>query len=204
VVFSPDGCGLCFAQLDESSRPKLHDHPGPSGAPRPGRSAHSGTAGQAPRSLPKSVHTVSVIICVGDGGSLPIASASHTVERAGDTHDGCHDLSQIASQRGAYRDMRADSTSVRSIGHRDDTSADASSTSRAAPSAGTSAGAAQARWSAEGPKIVGLRSGTVLDPELVAKLRAVAARTDIAHRVLTILEPGQGPKSRVAAGRHGR
>ncbi|MFZ1491668.1 MAG: hypothetical protein WAS51_17145 [Ilumatobacteraceae bacterium] len=55
---------------------------------------------------------------------------------------------------------------------------------------------------AEGPTIVGLRSGTLLDPKLVAELRAVAARTDIAQRVLTILEPGQGPKSPAAAGRH--
>jgi hypothetical protein len=103
-----------------------------------------------------------------------------------------HDLSQIAAQWGAYRDMRADSTSVRSMGHLDDTSADASSTCPAAPSAGTSADAAQAGWSTEGPTIVGLRSGTMLDPTLVAELRAVAARADIAHRVLTILEPGQG------------
>lgn len=28
VVFSPDGCGLCFAQLDESSHTKLHDRLG--------------------------------------------------------------------------------------------------------------------------------------------------------------------------------
>jgi hypothetical protein len=115
-----------------------------------------------------------------------------------------HDLSQIAAQRSAYRDMRADSTSVRSMGHLDDTSADASSTSPAAPSTGTSADAAQAGWSTEDPRIVGLRSGTVLDPELVAELRAVAARTDIAHRVLMILEPGQGLKSPAAAGQHGR
>jgi hypothetical protein len=81
-----------------------------------------------------------------------------------------HDLSQIAAQRGAYRDMRADSVST----------------------------------STERPRIVGVRSGTVLDPKLVAALRAVAARTDIAHRVLTILEPGQGTKSPAAAGRHGR
>jgi hypothetical protein len=50
---------------------------------------------------------------------------------------------------------------------------------------------------------LGHRSGTLLDPKRVATFRAVAARTDIAHRVLTILEPGQGPKSSVAAGRHG-
>lgn len=81
-----------------------------------------------------------------------------------------HDLSQIAAQRGAYKDMRADSTS----------------------------------GPTDGPTIVGLRSGTLLDPKLVAELRAVAARTDIAQRVLTILEPGLGPKSRVAAGRQGR
>lgn len=99
--------------------------------------------------------------------------------------------------------MRADSTSVRSIGYLDDTSADAWSTSPAAPSAGTSADAAQAVWSTEGPSIVGLRSGTVLDPNLVAELRAVAGRTDIAQRVLTILEPSQEPPSPVTAGRHG-
>lgn len=80
-----------------------------------------------------------------------------------------HDLSQIAAQRGAYRDMRADSISRPT----------------------------------DGQTIVGLRSGTVLDPKLVAALRAVAARTDIAHRVLTILEPGQGPKPPVAAGPRG-
>lgn len=112
------------------------------------------------------------------------------------------DLSQIAAQRGAYRDMRAESPSVRSMGHLNDTSADASSTSPAASGAGTSADAAQARWSTEGPRIVGLRSGTMLDPKLVAELRAVAGRTDIAQRVLTILEPGQGPKSPAAARRH--
>lgn len=88
--------------------------------------------------------------------------------------------------------MRADSTSVRSMGQLDDTCADASATSPTAPSAGTSADVAQARWSTEGPTIVGVRSGTVLDPELVSDLRALAARTDIAQRVLTILEPGHG------------
>jgi len=81
----------------------------------------------------------------------------------------CCDLSQIAAQRGAYRDMRVDSTPR----------------------------------PAESPTIVGVRSGTVLDPKLVAELRAVAGRTDIAQRVLTILEPGQGPKSSVSAARHG-
>ena len=80
-----------------------------------------------------------------------------------------HDLSQIAAQRGAYKDMRADSTSRPT---------DSSS-------------------------IVGVRSGTVLDPKLVAELRAVAGRTDIAQRVLTILEPSQGPASPVTAGRRG-
>ncbi len=40
--------------------------------------------------------------------------------------------------------------------------------------------------------MVGVRSGTLLDPELVAELRAVAARTDVAQRALTILEPSQG------------
>ena len=84
--------------------------------------------------------------------------------------------------------MRADSTSVRSMGDLDDAYAGASSTSPAAVSAGTSAGGAQARWPTESPRIVGLRSGTVLDPKLVAELQAVAARADIAHRVLTILE----------------
>lgn len=56
----------------------------------------------------------------------------------------------------------------------------------------------------ERPTIVGLRSGTVLDPELVAELRVVAARTDVARRVLAILEPGQGPGSPAAVGRRGR
>lgn len=98
--------------------------------------------------------------------------------------------------------MRADSTSVHSMGLLDDTSADPSSTSPASPSAGTAADAAQARWSTERPTIVGPRSGTVLDPQLVAELRTVAARVDIAQRVLTILEPGHGPTSPSAAGRH--
>jgi hypothetical protein len=86
-----DGCALSFAQLDEPSCPKLHDRPGPSGASRPGSSAHSGTAGQAPTSVPKSVHTVPVIICVDDGGSLPIAratfalSSEHTTRMASAT-----------------------------------------------------------------------------------------------------------------------
>lgn len=80
------------------------------------------------------------------------------------------DLSQIAAQRGAFKGMRADSTSRPT----------------------------------DGQTIVGVRSGTVLDPKLVAALRAVAARTDIVHRVLTILEPGHGPKLPAAAGRHGR
>jgi hypothetical protein len=132
------------------------------------------------------------------------ACASRAVERAGETYDGCHDLSQIAAQRGAYKDMRADSTSVRTMGHLDDTPARAASTSPAAPGAGTSADASQAGWSTDGARIVGLRSGTLLDPELVAELRAVAARTDIAHRVLTILEPGQNLRPPVAAGRQGR
>lgn len=88
---------------------------------------------------------------------------------AGEDGRRCHDLSQIEAQRGAYRDMRADSTSRPT----------------------------------DGPTIVGLRSGTLLDPELVADLRTVAARTDVAQRVLTILEPGQGPASPVAAGRRG-
>ena len=93
----------------------------------------------------------------------------------------------MAAQRGAYRDMRADSTSVRSMGHLDDKSADAT----------------QARGSTDRPTIVGVRSGTVLDPTLVAEFRAVASRTDIAHRVLTILEPGQGSVLPASAERHG-
>jgi hypothetical protein len=115
----------------------------------------------------------------------------------------CHDLLQVAAQRGAFRDVRADSTSVRSPGQLD-RAADASSTDRAAPSPGTSADSTQAQRSTDSPTIVGRRSGTVLDPKLVAELRAVAARTDIAQRVLTILESGQGPKRPAAAGRHGR
>ena len=55
----------------------------------------------------------------------------------------------------------------------------------------------------ERPTIVGLRPGTVLDPKLVAELRTVAGRTDIAHRVLTILEPVQAPTSPAAAVRRG-
>jgi hypothetical protein len=58
--------------------------------------------------------------------------------------------------------------------------------------------------STERPTIVGVRSGTVLDPKLVAEFRTVAARTDIAQRVLTIIEPGQEPKPPAAAGRHAR
>jgi hypothetical protein len=111
------------------------------------------------------------------------------------------DLSQMAAQRGAYRDMRTSSTSVRSAVPKGRASADAPSTSPAASSSGTSADAALARWSTEGARIVGLRSGTVLDPKLVADLRAVAARTDIAQRVLTILEPGARPMSAVASRR---
>ena len=80
-------------------------------------------------------------------GVVPAADGAHR----------CCDLSQIAAQRGAYKDMRADSTSRPT----------------------------------DGPTIVGLRSGTLLDPELVAELRAVAGRTDIAQRVLTILELSQ-------------
>ena len=47
--------------------------------------------------------------------------------------------------------------------------------------------------SSERSAIVGVRSGIVLNPKLVAELRAVAARPDIAQRVLAILEPGQRP-----------
>jgi putative aminopeptidase FrvX len=132
----------------------------------------------------------------------PLATPGVVVPAA-DEVQWCHDLSQVAAQRGAYRDMRADSTSVRSAGHTNQAAANASSTGSAAPRAGTSADSTQARRSTEGPTIVGVRSGTVLDPKLVAELRAVAARTDIAQRVLTILEPGQGPKSPVAARRYG-
>jgi len=113
------------------------------------------------------VHTVPVIICVDDGGSLPIARASLAVERAHDTHGECHHRSQIAAWRGAFIDMRADSTSRPT----------------------------------EVPTVVGVRSGTALDPKLVAELRAVAARTDIAHRVLAILDPAQLPGAPAAASR---
>ncbi|MEZ5231043.1 MAG: hypothetical protein R2710_31500 [Acidimicrobiales bacterium] len=126
------------------------------------------------------------------------------VEQAGDTHDGCHELSQIAAQRGAYRDMRADSTSVRSAGHLDRASAGKSTTGPAAPRAGTSTASARTLGSTERPSIVGARSGTALDPKLVAELLAVAARTDIAQRVLTILEPGNGQTSPAATGQHRR
>jgi len=91
--------------------------------------------------------------------------ANSVIESVADDDRRRHDLSQIAAQRGAYKDMRADSTSRPT----------------------------------DGPTIVGLRSGTLLDPKLVAELRAVAGRTDIAQRVLTILEPGQVPKSPAAA-----
>jgi hypothetical protein len=74
VMFSPDGCGPCLAQLDESSHCNLHDRPRPTGGSLPG-SLRSGTGAQAPGSLPKSVHIVPVIICVDDGGSLPITRA---------------------------------------------------------------------------------------------------------------------------------
>ena len=57
--------------------------------------------------------------------------------------------------------------------------------------------------STEGPIVVGVRSGTVLDPKLVAEFRVVASRTDIAHRVLTILEPGHGSALPASAGRRG-
>jgi hypothetical protein len=58
--------------------------------------------------------------------------------------------------------------------------------------------------SAETAAIVGVRSGTVLDPKLVAALRAVAARSEVVHRVLAILEPIHAPTSRAPADRHGR
>lgn len=159
---------------------------------------------------------------MNDGGSLPIACASPALSSewaalmaagplatlgvvpAADEVRWCHDLSHVAAQRGEYTDMHTSSTSDRSAGHLTRACADASSTGPAAPSAGTSADAAQARRSTGGPTIVGPRSGTVLDPELVAELGALAARIDIAQRVLTILEPVQGPKSPAAAGRHGR
>lgn len=111
------------------------------------------------------------------------------VEQADDTHDGCHELSQIAAQRGAYRDMRADSISVRSAGHLDRACTGKLTTGPEVPSAGTSTTSARTLGSIERQSIVGARSGTVLDPKLVAELLAVAARTDIAQRVLTILEP---------------
>jgi hypothetical protein len=43
----------------------------------------------------------------------------------------------------------------------------------------------------------------VLDQDLVAALLAIAARSDIAQRVLAILEPRTGPTSAVS-GRPGR
>jgi len=52
--------------------------------------------------------------------------------------------------------------------------------------------------------IVGIRSGTVLDSELVATFRTVAARTDVAHRVPMIRESGQGSKPLASAGQHRR
>lgn len=41
----------------------------------------------------------------------------------------------------------------------------------------------------------------MLNPKLAAELRAVVACADVAQRVLTLLEPGQGPGSPAAAGR---
>jgi hypothetical protein len=60
------------------------------------------------------------------------------------------------------------------------------------------------RAEAAGIRAPGSLEAWMLDPKLVASLRAVAARTDIAQRVLTILEPGQGPEPPAAAGRRGR
>jgi len=40
----------------------------------------------------------------------------------------------------------------------------------------------------------------MLNPKLAAELRAVVACADVAQRVLTLLEPGQGPGSPAAAG----
>ena len=54
------------------------------------------------------------------------------------------------------------------------------------------------------PETLAGRQCIVLDPRLVATFRAVAARADIAQRVLTILEPGQGSMAPAAAGRHRR
>jgi hypothetical protein len=42
----------------------------------------------------------------------------------------------------------------------------------------------------DGATLVGVRSGVALDASVVAELRAVAARADVAYRVLAILEPG--------------
>jgi len=86
----------------------------------------------------------------------------------------------------------------------DRASADASTADPAAPSAGTSADSPAARRSTDSSSIVGVRSGTVLDPKLVATFRAAAARTDIAHRVLMILESGQGSKPLASARQHRR
>jgi hypothetical protein len=52
-------------------------------------------------------------------------------------------------------------------------------------------------------RLVGVHSGIVLDLELVATLRAVAARADVAQRVLSIVEPDAGTTMAVT-GRPGR
>jgi hypothetical protein len=46
---------------------------------------------------------------------------------------------------------------------------------------------------AAGAALVGVRSGIVLDLDLMAALRVVAARAEVAHRVLALLEPGGEP-----------
>ena len=56
---------------------------------------------------------------------------------------------------------------------------------------------------AGGARLVGVRSGIVLDPELVATLRAVAAPAEIAQRVLSIVEPDASTTMAVT-GRPGR
>lgn len=160
------GCGPCVAQIEESSHCNLHDRPRRTGGSQPGGSVHSGTPGQAPRSLPKSVHTAPVIICeccpillpMNDSAGAPPAPSSESATRmaagplatpgvvsAADDVPWCHELSQVAAQRSAYRDMRADSISVRSAGHLDHAPADAPSTVPAAPSADTSVDSTQAR-----------------------------------------------------------
>ena len=96
--------------------------------------------------------------------------------------------------------MGSHSTSPESTEFTGRLSADATSSSRrAAASAATSTGRLESPKVTEVSAVLGLRFGTSLEPDLVATLRAVAERADIAHRVLTILESGQGSKSSAVA-----